>query len=104
MRHRRWAAVSRGGLLQALTRDGFDPTRHPLSLLSLGELGWVQIANFVVTGVLYLACAVGMWRVLASAIQFGFVAAVAARLIRGLPDVAVASPAAWRARRLKRAS
>src|SRR4029453_13915282 len=52
------------GLLQAVTREGFDPTRHPLSLLSLGELGWIQIANFVVTGVLYLACAVGMWRVL----------------------------------------
>jgi Protein of unknown function (DUF998) len=51
-------------LIQAFTRDGFDPTRHPLSLLSLGELGWIQIANFVVTGVLYLACAVGMWRVL----------------------------------------
>jgi Protein of unknown function (DUF998) len=51
-------------LLQALTRDGFDPSRHPLSLLSLGELGWIQIANFVVTGVLYVACAVGMWRVL----------------------------------------
>jgi len=52
------------GLLQMLTRDGFDPTRHPLSLLSLGDLGWVQIGNFVVTGVLYLAGAVGMWRVL----------------------------------------
>jgi hypothetical protein len=51
-------------LLQALTRDGFDPSRHPLSLLSLGELGWIQIANFVVTGLLYVACAVGMWRVL----------------------------------------
>jgi Protein of unknown function (DUF998) len=51
-------------LIQALTRDGFDPRRHPLSLLSLGELGWIQIANFVVTGLLYLACAVGMWRVL----------------------------------------
>lgn len=51
-------------LFQALTRDGFDPGRHPLSLLSLGELGWIQIANFVVTGLLYVACAVGMWRVL----------------------------------------
>jgi Protein of unknown function (DUF998) len=39
--------------LQAFTRDGFDLSRHPLSLLSLGELGWVQMANFVVTGVLY---------------------------------------------------
>ncbi|HEV8653345.1 MAG TPA: DUF998 domain-containing protein [Actinomycetes bacterium] len=52
------------GLTQAFTRDGFDLSRHPLSLLSLGELGWVQIANFVVTGVLYVACAAGMWRVL----------------------------------------
>jgi Protein of unknown function (DUF998) len=37
------------GLLQALVRDGFDLGRHPLSLLSLGGLGWIQIANFVVT-------------------------------------------------------
>lgn len=203
-------------LLQAFTRDGFDPSRHPLSLLSLGELGWIQIANFVVTGVLYVACAIGMWRVLhsgrsgtwgpllvggfgiglilagifttdpgagfppgapvgapeqlswhgvlhevgfvvavvswtavcfvlvrrfvalkqwgwvgacvatplvvlvlaswpdqdslslrlviASAIEFGFVAAVAARLMDGLPDAAAASPAAWRARRPERAA
>jgi hypothetical protein len=31
---------------QAMTRDGFDPTRHPLSLLSLDDLGcctrWVS--------------------------------------------------------------
>lgn len=52
------------GLIQAFTREGFDLSRHPLSLLSLGDLGWIQIANFVVTGVLYLACAVGMRRVL----------------------------------------
>ena len=203
-------------LIQAFTREGFDPSRHPLSLLSLGELGWIQIANFVVTGLLYVACAIGMRRVLhpgrggtwgpllvgglgiglilagsfttdpgagfplgapagapeqlswhgvlhevgfvvavaswtaacfvlvrrfvalkqrgwvaaclatplavlvlaswpdpdslslrlvlASAIQFGFVAAVAARLMGGLPDPATASPAARRARRLKQAA
>ena len=51
-------------LLQALTRDGFDLGRHPLSLLSLGELGWIQIANFVVAGLLSVAFAVGMRRVL----------------------------------------
>jgi len=51
-------------LIQALTRDGFDLTHHPLSLLSLGERGWIQIANFVVTGVLYVLCAAGMRRVL----------------------------------------
>jgi hypothetical membrane protein len=51
-------------LIQALTRDGFDPTYHPISLLSLGSLGWVQILNFVVTGALFVACAGGMRRAL----------------------------------------
>lgn len=51
-------------LLQVLTRDGFDLRRHPLSLLSLGDLGWVQIANFVVSGLLAIAFAMGSRRVL----------------------------------------
>jgi hypothetical protein len=51
-------------LVQVFTRDGFDPGRHPLSLLSLGDLGWIQIGNFVVTGALYLGCAVGLRRTL----------------------------------------
>lgn len=51
-------------LFQAVTRGGFDLTRHPISLLSLGDLGWIQIANFVVTGGLYVACAAGMRRAL----------------------------------------
>ncbi len=49
---------------QAFTRAGFDLRRAPLSLLSLGDLGWIQIANFIVTGLLGLACAMGMRRVL----------------------------------------
>jgi hypothetical protein len=52
------------GLVQALTRTGFDPAEHPISLLSLGDLGWIQIANFVVTGALFLAAAVGVRRAL----------------------------------------
>jgi len=52
------------GVTQALTRAGFDPVKHPLSLLSVGDLGWIQITNFVVTGLLFLASAVGMRRVL----------------------------------------
>lgn len=47
---------------QAYTRAGFGPARHPLSLLSLGSFGWVQIANFIVAGVLTAACAVGLHR------------------------------------------
>jgi hypothetical protein len=47
-------------LIQMLTRPGFDVRRHPLSLLSLGDLGWIQIAAFVATGLAGIACAVGM--------------------------------------------
>jgi len=54
-------------LLQVLTRDGFDLSRHPLSLLSLGDLGWVQISNFVVSGLLSVAFAVGLRQVPAGA-------------------------------------
>ena len=51
-------------LAQAFTRAGFDLGRHPISLLSLGDLGWLQVINFVVTGVLFVACAIGMRRMM----------------------------------------
>jgi hypothetical protein len=51
-------------LIQAATRTGFDAVKHPLSLLSLGELGWIQITNFVLAGLLFLATAVGLRRAL----------------------------------------
>jgi hypothetical protein len=51
-------------LIQEATRDGFDPARHPLSALSRGDLGWIQTTNFVVTGLLAAAGAVGARRVL----------------------------------------
>lgn len=53
-------------LIQAFTRSGFDPIRHPLSLLSLGGPGWIQITNFVVAGLLFTASAVGMRRTIQS--------------------------------------
>lgn len=51
-------------LIQGLVRDGYDFSRHPMSLLALGGGGWVQITNFMVTGGLMLACAVGLRSVL----------------------------------------
>lgn len=51
-------------IAQAATREGFDPVVHPLSLLSLGDLGWIQIANFVVSGLLAVLGAVGLRRAL----------------------------------------
>src|SRR5262249_56988045 len=53
-------------VLQILTRPGFDIRRHPISLLSLGDLGWIQIATFVLTGLAIAAAAVGMRRALPS--------------------------------------
>src|SRR5256885_6989319 len=52
------------GLIQALTRPGFDILRHDLSLLANGNLGWIQITNLVMSGLLVIAFALGMRRVL----------------------------------------
>jgi hypothetical protein len=46
--------------------SGLDITRHALSLLTNGDFGWLQIANFIVTGLLITAGAVGMRRALNS--------------------------------------
>ncbi len=54
------------GVIQILIRPGFDITRHELSLMSNGNLGWIQIANFLATGLLVIAGAIGMRRVLHS--------------------------------------
>jgi hypothetical protein len=48
----------------ASARSGFDFARHPLSLLTLGDLGWLQILTFVVAGVLFVASAFGMRQIL----------------------------------------
>jgi hypothetical protein len=48
------------GLLQVIFRDGFDIRRHALSLMSNGSLGWIQVASFIVSGLLVIAAAAGM--------------------------------------------
>ncbi|MEU4449477.1 DUF998 domain-containing protein [Actinosynnema sp. NPDC050801] len=48
--------------VQVLTREGFDITRHPISQLSTGGLGWLQITTFVLAGLGALALAVGVGR------------------------------------------
>lgn len=49
---------------QAATRDGFDATRHAASQLANGELGWIQIATFLITGAMTITAAVGVRRAL----------------------------------------
>ena len=52
------------GLMQALLRDGFDFARHPLSVLANGPGGWIQTANFALTGLMVIAAAAGIKRAL----------------------------------------
>lgn len=49
-------------LAQGFTRDGFDFRRHPASVLSNGDLGWVQIATFLASGLLVLGAAAALGR------------------------------------------
>jgi hypothetical protein len=49
---------------QALVRDGFVFSKHPLSVLANGPAGWVQTANFVLSGLMVLATAAGFRRAL----------------------------------------
>jgi hypothetical protein len=48
------------GLIQVFMRPGFDLRRHALSVLENGDLGWIQMSSFVLTGLLFVGAAVGM--------------------------------------------
>jgi hypothetical membrane protein len=47
-------------LVEGALRPGYSALRHPVSALAIGPSGWVQDANFVVTGTLVVAFAVGL--------------------------------------------
>lgn len=47
-------------LIDGATRVGYDPLYHSVSSLSLGDRGWLQISNFVISGLLMTAFAVGL--------------------------------------------
>jgi len=79
-------------LAQALTREGFDLRRHQWSLLANGSLGWVQVTNFVLTGLMVLACAAGLRRATAG----GPGARWAPRLV-GVYGVSLVAAGAFRA-------
>lgn len=46
--------------IEIFARPGFDIKRHAVSVLSLGDRGWVMIATFIVSGLLTLAFAIGL--------------------------------------------
>jgi len=47
---------------QAMLRPGVDLTRDDASLLANGSFGWIQVANFLLTGLMVVACAEGLRR------------------------------------------
>lgn len=51
-------------ITQMLTRAGFDITRHPISQLATGDLGWIQIITFIAAGMGALTLAAGLRRTL----------------------------------------
>jgi hypothetical membrane protein len=51
------------GVAQGLLRPGFSFARHPLSVLANGDYGWVQTTNFALSGLMVIAAAIGMARV-----------------------------------------
>jgi hypothetical protein len=53
-------------LVEGAIRPGYDPLHHFGSELSLGSSGWMQVTNFIVTGLLVLGFAAGMRRALGS--------------------------------------
>ena len=48
--------------VEGVTRGAYDPVRLPIGLLALGDLGWMQVANFLVFGILTFGFAVGLRR------------------------------------------
>ena len=51
-------------LIEGATRPGYNAWHHYVSSLSLSDQGWMQIANFLVCGLLTLCFAVGLRQVL----------------------------------------
>lgn len=49
-------------LIEGATRAEYSPLRQPVSSLSIGELGWMQQANFLITGLLLIVFASGLWQ------------------------------------------
>ena len=51
-------------LIEGAFRPSYDPLVQEISALSLTDLGWIQILNFIVSGILILLFAIGLKKVL----------------------------------------
>ena len=50
--------------VQGLGRANYDPMRYPISSLSIGEFGWIQVVTFIITGLLFLAFGIELRQIL----------------------------------------
>ncbi|MGB4847399.1 MAG: DUF998 domain-containing protein, partial [Saprospiraceae bacterium] len=50
-------------LIEGAVRPGYNSFLFPLSSLSIGVTGWIQIANFIITGILIIIFSIGLSRV-----------------------------------------
>jgi hypothetical protein len=46
--------------VEAVSRPAFDLTRHAISMLSLGDRGWLMASTFVISGIAVIALAIGL--------------------------------------------
>jgi hypothetical protein len=79
-------------LVEGALRPDYDPLRHQVSLLSLGDRGPIQVASFLVSGAAVVAFAIGLARILAPGRAarggpFGIALAGAGLVVAGLFSV-----------------
>jgi hypothetical membrane protein len=48
--------------IEGILRDHYSALRYPISSLSIGDSGWIQVTSFIVTGSLFAAFAIGLKR------------------------------------------
>lgn len=48
--------------VEIFLRPGFSITKHAISVLSLGERGWLMVGTFIVSGLLTVLFASGVWQ------------------------------------------
>lgn len=80
------------GVMQGLFKPGFSFARHPLSVLANGDWGWVQTANFALSGLMVIAAAIGIARVVGGAARATVIALGAYGLCVALAAVFRADP------------
>lgn len=68
-------------LVDGATRPGHRPSYHLVSALALGSRGWIQTSNFVITGMLMTAAAIGAWQALQVVVAPALLAVFALSLV-----------------------